>query len=371
MKRVLLYALAVMVFVGVLSGCASFLDDTYVSMHTHNASDSSSGSSAAMVISTYEEMTAAILKMVENYSVYGVLRVYTYDGDVESAVKEACMEVSNDTAVGAYSVYYMDSDVNKIVSYYEAQITITYKRSADDMKSIEDVSGTYTLNNVLKRSMQEYEASVAVRTSSPDITAEFVTEAVRSIYYDDPSCSVLMPEITVTEYPKGENDRIIEVTFAYQYLNSKLTSMSSELSEAVGSATATISSTDDLTTLHELCAMLSELCDYETEPTSPLSVTAYGALVKGKATDEGFAMAFKLLCDKMKVECTVVQGRFNSVDHVWNIVELDGICYHIDVSRYLEAGADVFMKNDAEMSGTYWWDTELYPACSGTPAPQS
>lgn len=58
---------------------------------------------------------------------------------------------------------------------------------------------------------------------------------------------------------------------------------------------------------------------------------AYGALVEGKAVCEGYARAFKYLCDKVGIPCELVIGS-TDVDHMWNVVEIDGKWYHVDVT---------------------------------------
>jgi transglutaminase/protease-like cytokinesis protein 3 len=58
---------------------------------------------------------------------------------------------------------------------------------------------------------------------------------------------------------------------------------------------------------------------------------AYGALVEGKAVCEGYARAFKYLCDRVGIPCELVIGS-TDVDHMWNVVEIEGKWYHIDLT---------------------------------------
>ena len=362
MKKALLLILTVAILAGVLSGCAAFLEDEYVSVQTHDASGSSGGTSTATIVENYGEIKDAVMNLVERHYTYGVLRTYGYSGDVKKDVNKACADISVDTAIGAYAVYYIDCSVNQIVSYYEVQITITYKKTADDVDSILDVSGDYTLKNALDNGMRKYLDTVTIRTDSAEITADYVTKMVKELYYDDPTRSVVMPQVTVTEYPEGKKERIMEISFSYEYIKSKLGSMAQELADVTRSVVGNISTSEDVTALREACGILSDLSSYEKKATSAMSGTAYGALVKGLATDEGFAMAYKLLCDELSIDCVVVHGRLNSEDHVWNMVTLDGVTYHVDPSRYKELVDAVFLKTDEEMSSEYWWETEELPA---------
>ena len=95
--------------------------------------------------------------------------------------------------------------------------------------------------------------------------------------------------------------------------------------------------------------------------------TAYGALVEKAANSEGFAMAFKLVCDVLGIECGVVIGKYNGEPHAWNVVSLNGDYYHIDPANCGTKGiANVFLKSDEEMLKEYWWDIEQVKPCRGS-----
>ncbi|MBE6688593.1 MAG: hypothetical protein E7588_04850 [Ruminococcaceae bacterium] len=61
----------------------------------------------------------------------------------------------------------------------------------------------------------------------------------------------------------------------------------------------------------------------------------YGMLVKGETVCEGYAEAFKILCDKYSIPCVIVtgdadNGSGSSEPHMWNSVNIDGIWYAVD-----------------------------------------
>ncbi len=47
---------------------------------------------------------------------------------------------------------------------------------------------------------------------------------------------------------------------------------------------------------------------------------------------EGYARAFKVLCDQVGIPCVLVEGYSSSGDHMWNNVQLDGNWYGVDVT---------------------------------------
>ncbi|MBQ9990283.1 MAG: hypothetical protein IJP31_05000 [Lachnospiraceae bacterium] len=52
------------------------------------------------------------------------------------------------------------------------------------------------------------------------------------------------------------------------------------------------------------------------------SFSAYGVFVEEIAVCQGYALAYKLLCDRVGIECYMVTS--DSMNHAWNIVWLDG-----------------------------------------------
>lgn len=82
---------------------------------------------------------------------------------------------------------------------------------------------------------------------------------------------------------------------------------------------------------------LCERVEYDREAVKsdsdhdPTAFHAYGALMEGEAVCQGYAYAFKLLCDKAEIPCWIVTG-FYREPHAWNYVWLDGNYYQVDVT---------------------------------------
>lgn len=90
-----------------------------------------------------------------------------------------------------------------------------------------------------------------------------------------------------------------------------------------------------------------------------VAFTAYGAIVNRKAACDGIAKAVCCLLRRMGVQCTVLNGtgRNNGEPHSWNIVAINGECYHLDVTNdllrkefYYERTYHFFLITDAEMN---------------------
>lgn len=87
--------------------------------------------------------------------------------------------------------------------------------------------------------------------------------------------------------------------------------------------------------------MLAARVTYDTETAAspapaqrrPSAFTAYGALVEGRAVCEGYARAMQILLDRVGIGCTLVSGTATGgASHMWDLVEIDGRGYHLDVT---------------------------------------
>ena len=75
------------------------------------------------------------------------------------------------------------------------------------------------------------------------------------------------------------------------------------------------------------------LCNNVTYDKSDLySNTVYGALVRKTALCEGYSKAFKLLCNKVGIQCDLVSGVAEGENHMWNLVNIDGAFSYVDVT---------------------------------------
>lgn len=91
--------------------------------------------------------------------------------------------------------------------------------------------------------------------------------------------------------------------------------------------------------------------DYD---ANPYSFTAYGALVNGMAVCEGYAKAFQLLMNAVGIDSMCVTGTYDGVGHMWNMVNIGGDWYNVDITfddqtslnHLFTNRTDRFMKNN-------------------------
>ena len=74
-------------------------------------------------------------------------------------------------------------------------------------------------------------------------------------------------------------------------------------------------------------------------------------------------LALALLCQRTQpaLSCTVVDGQWNGVSHLWNVVQTAGGYRHVD----LTLSGEVVFRTDQEMAAAgYTWDSERVPVCA-------
>lgn len=60
--------------------------------------------------------------------------------------------------------------------------------------------------------------------------------------------------------------------------------------------------------------------------------TIYGALVENEAVCDGYSKAFMVILKRLNIDSIIVSGMLDNVNHAWNIVDINGEYYHVDVT---------------------------------------
>ena len=139
-----------------------------------------------------------------------------YDGDVEEDLNRACLEVAKDDPLGAYAVDFIKNDCTKVLTTYEATITISYRRTREQIRSLVNVTGTSAIRDEVRAALADFQSEVALRVGYFTESADSIAALVRQAYYDEPAGALGMPEFTVSLYPaSGGQQRIVEVLLTY------------------------------------------------------------------------------------------------------------------------------------------------------------
>ena len=310
--------------------------------------------SNAVWVETYSELQSAILAQVKAHQEVGIIRLRNWQADVEDALTRACDEVSHDDPLGAYAVDRIQHAFTRMVTYYEATVTIDYRRTAEQIAAVTTVTG-----------------SGAIRAELVDALGAFLTETAFQVNYFDAYSEIarhpvpgpgglLRPAYRRPGDAGGPGEPlsrqrqppVVEVFFTYPEDPEVLSAKRVRLEEAVLDLADTQAQGDDLPgALFQ--ALRSQV------QTAEEGSTAYAALVEGAADSQGMALAYKALCDQAGVECQVVEGTLDGAPRFWTIVAWGNGNRHVDPSW-----GEGPLLDDAQMAAAgYLWDTAAYPVC--------
>lgn len=167
----------------------------------------------------------------------------------------------------------------------------------------------------------------------------------------------------------GNGDVILQGVFLYSCEEVKR--LRARLERRVGEITRGVNGSfeERIAALHR--RLLKNLVYSKNE--GPDQYTAVGALLNGRAVCKGIALAFKLLCDYLRIPAITVHGTACHVDgeelHSWNIVrdESTGRNYHVDATYDLgmpeEFNTLYLLAGDALIRRNHRADGAVYPRC--------
>ncbi len=104
------------------------------------------------------------------------------------------------------------------------------------------------------------------------------------------------------------------------------------LQDALSVVDNSMSELEKAIALHDYIVVNCEY-DYENYLANKLPrevYSAYGVLVDRKAVCQGYALAYKLLLNRVGIECYMVTS--SAMNHAWNLIKLDGQYYQVDTT---------------------------------------
>ena len=347
----------------VLGGCSAVFDAEYTVSEPYQAPavQEDAGDIAYDNITDYAALRRAIVQLVSDRVPSAQLQFVNYEGSISQDISAACWAVKSSTAIGSFAVDYISYDLSRIVSYYQAQVNIAYKRSASQIEALEPTIPADSLPDRLAQALLHGESYLVLGLEGSGVTAGDIYDHISRAYYADPLLCPVLPEAEVGLYPETGTDRIAEITLRYGMDEAALAARRQELADALAQMTAEAQSRADAEgggeaeLVYALCLCLTDRCG-----PAQTGSTAWDALTGGGADSEGMALALEAGCQALGIDCRTVTGRMDGESHCWNIVTLDGTSYHVDISG---GETDIFLAGDEDLWGVYWWDTSQYPAC--------
>lgn len=365
MKRWLALLLCAALAAG-LCGCGSIFDKEYVVEQPYvlSTGDPNAAAGVRISVSSFAQLKQALLNLVSEGKTEGSLVFDSaYDGDVTEDMASACWEVRSQDALCAYCVQNIAYELSKIVTYYEAKVTVSYSGAVMAPTEIQRLSYSTGIGEIVQSGMENGQKQMAILVDHSTYTAEQVENLVFQTYSQHPAIAPREPLTEVKILSGSGTQRLYEINLDFGVSAKELESARREMEELDPFAQLDSESMSEAQRALLAARYLTENCEWS--PAEPED-SVYSALITGRAGDEGMAYAYVELCRRMGLNCSVIRGQKDWEDYCWNIVQIDGAWYHVDLGSCIQLSYEQgFLLRDEAIWSTHRWDTGTYPQCSG------
>lgn len=203
-----------------LTGCGSMLERSYASVTPHTQFYDESAITSTLGAENYQGLVSALLHLVEEGEETGVIRLYQYSsvtGSAASDVDQACQEATREDPLGAYAVDYIRYDVQQTASYYEVDVSLTYRVAPEELSQVISVTASTAVAGELQDLLPHRPQKVIFRIGyfTAEDSAETLRQAVEEAYDAQTIALPPLEEITVNLYPDSGQQRVAEILLTW------------------------------------------------------------------------------------------------------------------------------------------------------------
>ena len=113
----------------------------------------------------YQDIVNDLLILIGQHTETAMLRLYNMEGDitVTDTLERATVEVQQETPMGAYAVEYITTSSQAQRGYYEVELQIGYRRTAEQIQAVVNTTSPEALYSLLETALDEEKTELAVR----------------------------------------------------------------------------------------------------------------------------------------------------------------------------------------------------------------
>ena len=352
-------ALPALVLALLLLGGCGWMDGSYVSVTPHQVGLAQTGEGAALSVRSYTELRGALIGMIDSGTEKALFSLAEYPKEeVPEDLQRAVAYVQGIYPVGAYAVESIDYDFGTGLGASALSVDISYRRSREQIGGIRTVRWISGAKNEVENAMDQFADTLVLQIAGyqeTDFSTIILDYAQRT-----PDRIMEVPGVSVRVFPDQGETRVVELSFHYRTDREELRAMREQVQPVFSSAALYVSgNAGERTKFSQLHTFLTERFDaYTIEATV---TPAYSLLCQGVGDSRAFAQVYAAMCSRIGLEARMVSGRRSGELWWWNMVQIDGSWYHLD----LLAGKQFAPMSDEMMTG-YEWDREAYPAAPAT-----
>ena len=194
-----------------LSGCGNIvLERSYAVSAPHSEVYWENENADTLRADSYPDLVNALLLLLGEHSEEGTVRIYGNDETAATMAEQACREVQEETALGAYLLDYISYTDAQEHGYYEMRVRLGYRRTAEEQAAIVTATSTEALPDLLRLTAAEGAVKrIAVRFGYFTVDRDGLREMVSAVQ------SEVEPGGTqpwqVNFYPDTDDVGIVEV----------------------------------------------------------------------------------------------------------------------------------------------------------------
>lgn len=353
----------ILVFCLLLSGCNTLLTGEYIWEQTHFIPPVPD-SSQEIEASNYTQLVAVLSEYIEKGTDQLSISVARYDRNtLETDVERAVNEVRSSNPVAAYAVSNIIWQVGTSAGETVLLIQVNFRHDSFEIQNIKTVANNTEALSAIAEAMRNCDSGVVLRIESYE-TQDFML-AVEAYALNAPQYVMESPLIRVSVYPDSGSNRVVQIRFIYANGRDTLRDMQDQVLKVFDSSVNIVSLIESPREKYN--QLYSFVVDRFRKYTIETSITpAYSLLLHGVGDSHAFAAVFAAMCREAGLHCQVVGGMKNGNLWYWNIVQIDGTYYHVDLLRSKGEGSLRFL-TDTIINEGYVWDFDAYPACGEKP----
>lgn len=362
MKRTIAFAVTICLLFSI-TGC-NWMDGSYVSVTPHRVGYAHTDDNIPLV-SDYIDLRSAIINLVDAGSTEGVLLLGDYQQEnVKTDMIRAKSYVMKSYPIGAYCVESIDYTFGTNGGQNALSLQITYRHTKSEIDQIRTVHALSGATKSIADALNNHRSSLVLLITGYEDT-DFV-QWISDYVALHPDIVMELPQVSAQIYPNQGDTRVVELLFTYQNSRDSLHQMQNQVKQIFSSAELYVTNdADEQTKLSQLYTFLMERFNYKFETSL---TPAYSLLCHGVGDSKAFAQVYTAMCRQSGLECMTISGSYHGEARCWNIVQVNGIYYHIDlIQSYLSGSLQLLV--DSQMTG-YVWDYSAYPS-GGAPVPAS
>jgi len=208
MKRRLLCLMLASVFC--LNGCGAMLHREYSAVQPHSSTYYESADRSVLRAENYQDIVNDLLLLVGEQQREGTIWYYAgeEDTDVTQLAEQACLEVQRETPMGAYAVDYLTYTIDSTPRNYVAiQLTIGYRRTAEQLDTIVHITSISALQDLLTAAAGRGDSELTVQLSYFENQQQEVRDIVDVVGKEQGAAA----QWEVYFYPESGDVGIIEI----------------------------------------------------------------------------------------------------------------------------------------------------------------